>query len=63
MVFLGFLRRLNEIDATFKHAYLESEEFGTADMDADEYRNAFISSLNQAGKLITDRLKTIWQER
>ena len=35
----------------------------TADMEADEYRNAFLSSLQQTGKLITDRLKTIWQER
>ena len=34
VIFLGFLRQLNEIDATFKHAYIESHTFGTADMRA-----------------------------
>jgi hypothetical protein len=33
VIFLGFLRQLNEIDATFKHAYIESRYFGTDDMD------------------------------
>jgi HEAT repeat protein len=32
MIFLGYLRALNEIDATFKHAYMESRDFGTDDM-------------------------------
>lgn len=32
VVFLGFLRQLNEIDATFKHAYLESRDFGPDQM-------------------------------
>jgi hypothetical protein len=33
VMFLGFLRRLNQIDATFKYAYIESRSFGTADME------------------------------
>ena len=33
VLFLGYLRQLNEIDATFKHAYLESQEFSAADME------------------------------
>jgi HEAT repeat protein len=32
VIFLGYLRQLNEIDATFKHAYLENPEFSTAQM-------------------------------
>jgi HD-like signal output (HDOD) protein len=35
----------------------------TAEMGPDEYRNAFLSSLEQAGKLITDKLETIWRKR
>ncbi len=31
VIFLGFLRQINEIDATFKHAYLE-RDFGTTQM-------------------------------
>lgn len=33
VIFLGFLRRLNQIDATFKHAFIESLSFGIHDMD------------------------------
>jgi HEAT repeat protein len=32
VLFLGYLRQLNEIDATFKHAYIEGRDFGAADM-------------------------------
>jgi hypothetical protein len=32
VLFLGFLRQLNEIDATFKHAYIEGGDFGVDDM-------------------------------
>jgi hypothetical protein len=32
VLFLGFLRQLNQIDATFKHGYLESRTFSSADM-------------------------------
>jgi HEAT repeat protein len=29
VIFLGYLRQLNQIDATFKHAYMEDPEFGS----------------------------------
>lgn len=32
VIFLGFLRQVNEIDATFKHAYIESRDFGPDDV-------------------------------
>lgn len=32
VLFLGFLRQLNQIDATFKHAYIEGHDFGADDM-------------------------------
>jgi hypothetical protein len=32
IIFLGYLRQLNEIDATFKYAFMEDEEFGTDHM-------------------------------
>jgi hypothetical protein len=32
VLFLGFLRQLNQIDATFKHAYIEGRDFGAEDM-------------------------------
>jgi hypothetical protein len=34
VLFLGFLRQLNQIDAMFKHGYIENREFGSADMQA-----------------------------
>jgi len=34
-----------------------------AEMDSDDFKNAFLSILNQAGNLTIDRLKNIWQER
>jgi len=34
VIFLGFLRQLNQIDATFKHAYLEDESFSVDQMTA-----------------------------
>jgi hypothetical protein len=34
VIFLGFLRQLNQIDATFKHAYLEDEGFSVDQMAA-----------------------------
>jgi hypothetical protein len=33
VIFYGFLSRLKEIDATFKHVYMESVSFGTEEMD------------------------------
>jgi hypothetical protein len=34
VLFLGFLRQLNQIDATFKHGYIESRDFSSHDMEA-----------------------------
>jgi HEAT repeat protein len=45
IIFLGFLRQLNEIDATFKHAYLESQDFGTTQMN--ETVNQIYRAMNQ----------------
>lgn len=33
VIFLGFLRQVNEIDATFKHAYLTGSKFGATNME------------------------------
>jgi hypothetical protein len=33
VLFLGYLRQLNQIDATFKHGYIENREFGSPDME------------------------------
>ena len=50
VIFLGFLRRLNEIDATFKHSYLESHSFGTDDMEktVEQIDKAVTQALNMA---------------
>jgi HEAT repeat protein len=34
VIFLGYLRQLNQIDATFKHTYIEGYDFGIKDMKA-----------------------------
>src|SRR5262249_33086031 len=48
MIFLGFLRQLNEVDATFKHSYIENRDFGTQEMvkTVQEINNAMLQSLN-----------------
>ncbi|MGD8719402.1 MAG: HEAT repeat domain-containing protein [Candidatus Zixiibacteriota bacterium] len=33
IIFLGYLRQLNEIDATFKHEFIEVEDFGIGTME------------------------------
>jgi hypothetical protein len=50
VIFLGFLRRLNQIDATFKHAYIESRDFGTTQMHetVQEIEEAVTQALNMA---------------
>jgi hypothetical protein len=54
VIFLGFLRRLNEIDATFKYAYIESRSFGTEDMDqtVKQIDGAVIQTLKMAEKYL-----------
>ena len=34
VVFLGYVRQINQIDATFKHMFLEARDFGTTQMQA-----------------------------
>jgi hypothetical protein len=34
VVFLGYVRQINQIDATFKHMFLETRDFGTTQMQA-----------------------------
>jgi hypothetical protein len=50
VLFLGFLRQINQIDATFKHAYIESRDFGTPEMVAtvDSTRQAVERTLDLA---------------
>jgi hypothetical protein len=50
VIFLGFLRRLNQVDATFKYAYIESHSFGTDDMDktVKQIDDAVIQTLKMA---------------
>jgi hypothetical protein len=52
VIFLGFLRQLNEIDATFKHAYIESHAFGADDMRAtvSQIENAVEQTLTMAAR-------------
>ncbi len=54
VIFLGFLRRLNEIDATFKYTYIESRSFGTGDMDqtVKQIDEAVIQTLKMAEKYL-----------
>jgi len=32
VIFLGFMREVNQIDATFKHAYIEDPQFSAKDL-------------------------------
>ena len=51
-IFLGYLRQLNQIDATFKHEFIENERFTTDDMSVTvrEIDQAMIKTLRMAGK-------------
>jgi hypothetical protein len=56
VMFLGFLRRINQIDATFKYKYIESRSFGTADMDqtVKQIDEAVIQTLSMAQNYLID---------
>lgn len=56
IIFLGFLRQLNEIDATFKHAYLEKQDFGKQDMElaVEKIGFAMEQTLNMASRHLSD---------
>ena len=52
VIFLGFLRQLNEIDATFKHAYLEKQNFGKDELllAVDQIKLAIGQTLNMTAR-------------
>lgn len=54
VIFLGFLRRVNQIDATFKHAFIESLSFGTHDMDQTlkQIDDAVVQTLKMADEYL-----------
>ena len=51
VIFLGFLRQLNEIDATFKHLYIEGRDFGITQMTktVQEIEDAVGQALDMVG--------------
>jgi hypothetical protein len=52
VVFLGYVRQINQIDATFKHMFLDPKDFGTEQMKATvaEIQAAVKESLEQIKK-------------
>ena len=52
VIFLGFLRQLNEIDATFKHAYIEKQSFGKEEMllAVEQIKLAIEQTLNMTAR-------------
>jgi len=52
IIFLGFLRKLSEIDATFKHLYLEKVDFTAEDSDAT------VKQIEAATKTTLDEMGT-----
>jgi hypothetical protein len=64
VIFLGFLRQLNEIDATFKHCYLESQNFGTDQMDitVTQIHTAMDRTLTMAARYLAVPKKIINKE-
>ena len=55
VIFLGFLRQLNEIDATFKHAYMEKQDFGLPQMrdTVQAIDNAMAHALNMTDRYLS----------
>lgn len=60
IIFLGFLRQLNEIDATFKYAYIQSDKFGTDHMrqTVDRIEKTMARTLNMAARHLNVSLPT-----
>lgn len=52
VIFQGYLRELHQIDATFKHMYIENRDFGTGDMSktVDEIENSAVKTLAMVKK-------------
>jgi HEAT repeat protein len=57
VVFLGYVRQINQIDATFKHMFLEARDFGTTQMQATvaESQSAVSKILEEIQKHIEDK--------
>jgi len=57
VVFLGYVRQINQIDATFKHMFLDAGDFGTQQMKAtvEEIQAAVKKALEEIQKHILGR--------
>jgi hypothetical protein len=57
VVFLGYVRQINQIDATFKHLFLEPQGFGTTQMKeiVVEIQNTVIRALEEIKKYIMEK--------
>jgi hypothetical protein len=57
VVFLGYVRQINQIDATFKHMFLEARDFGTTEMQAtvQEIQAAVNKILEEIKKYIANK--------
>ncbi len=64
VVFLGYVRQINQIDATFKHLFLEPQGFGTPQMKeiVVEIQNTVSLVLEEIKKYITDKPEVQKQE-
>jgi HEAT repeat protein len=57
VIFLGYVRQINQIDATFKHMFLDARDFGTAQMQTTvaEIQASVKDILDQIQKHILDK--------
>lgn len=57
VIFLGYVRQINQIDATFKHMFLDARDFGTQQMQetVGEIQSAVKEILDQIQKHILDK--------
>lgn len=57
VVFMGYVRQINQIDATFKHLFLETQDFGTDSMKATvtEIQNAVDKVLTDIEKHLLEK--------
>jgi hypothetical protein len=57
VVFLGYVRQINQIDATFKHMFLETRDFGTTQMQAtvSEIQSSVSKILEEIQKHIAEK--------
>ena len=55
VIYIGFLRKVAEIDATFKHAYIENQKFSKEDMEAT------VQQIDQAVEKTTKTIDTYFK--